>query len=96
MKPTIDEKTCKWFSWHAKTSTETFNLCILWKTCEFKLDPNDGFISSEKECSLNNGRTESFPFPFLSQGNFGEKPFSEFLKAFPDLESDWQNLSCYF
>ena len=43
-----------------------------------------------------NGRTESFPFPFLSQGNFGEKPFPEFLKAFPDLESDWQNLSCYF
>ena len=44
----------------------------------------------------NGGRTESFPFPFLSQGNFGEKPFREFLKAFPDLESDWQNLSCYF
>jgi hypothetical protein len=42
------------------------------------------------------GRTESFPFPFLSRGNFGEKPFPEFIKAFPDLESDWQNLSCYF
>jgi hypothetical protein len=33
---------------------------------------------------------------FLSQGNFGEKPFPEFLQAFPDLENDWQNLSCYF
>jgi hypothetical protein len=26
------------------------------------------------------GRTEIFLFPFLSQGNFGEKPFPEFLK----------------
>ena len=26
------------------------------------------------------------PFPFLSQGIFGEKPFPEFLKAFPDLK----------
>ena len=33
------------------------------------------------------GRTESFPFPFLSQGNFGEKPFPESLKAFPDSET---------
>ena len=27
-------------------------------------------------------------FPFLSQGIFGKKPFPEFLKTFPDLESD--------
>ena len=36
------------------------------------------------------GRTESFLFPFLSQGIFGEKPFPKFLKPFPHLESDWQ------
>ena len=31
-------------------------------------------------------RTEIFPFPFLSQGIFGEKLFPKFSKAFPDLK----------
>ena len=30
----------------------------------------------------------SLSFPRLILGNFGKKPFPEFLKAFPDLESD--------
>ena len=44
--------------------------------------------SSKVLCTVSTfgGRTESFPFPFLSQGIFGEKPFPEFLKAFPDLK----------
>ena len=38
----------------------------------------------------------SLSFPRVILGNFGKKPFPEFLKAFLDLERDWQNLSCYF
>ena len=38
----------------------------------------------------------SLSFPRVILGKFGKKPFPEFLKAFPDLERDWQNLSCYF
>ena len=30
----------------------------------------------------------SLSFPRLILGNFGKKPFPEFLKAFPDLEND--------
>ena len=38
----------------------------------------------------------SLSFPRVISGKFGKKPFPEFLKAFPDLERDLQNLSCYF
>ena len=38
----------------------------------------------------------SLSFPRVILGKFGKKPFPEFLKAFPDLERDLQNLSCYF
>ena len=40
------------------------------------------FIIKTKE----NGRTESFPFPFLSQGNFGKiwkETFPRIFKSFP-------------
>ena len=30
----------------------------------------------------------SLSFPWVIFGNFGKKPFTEFLKAFPDLERD--------
>jgi hypothetical protein len=30
----------------------------------------------------------SLSFPTVILQNFGEKPFPEFLKAFPDLETD--------
>ena len=30
----------------------------------------------------------SLSFPRVILGNFGKKPFPEFLKAFPDLERD--------
>ena len=44
------------------------------------------FLALELNWSVQNGRTESFPFPFLSQGNLGKfckETFPRIFKSFP-------------
>jgi hypothetical protein len=46
----------------------------------------DIYIKTYQFVCTRQALSEIFPFPFLSQRVFVEKPFPEFLKAFPDLK----------